>query len=196
MTFHTARSTAYPQPAPGEGAGPGPLVVPAEQLRSAIGLTSVRIRDGGATVRRPFTDPTNPNAHRLPMNISQFKKVRILSLALHLLTGTTASAQSTTSTLGDPVRGQSLYQACMGCHSLDDNDVGPKHRGVVGRRAGTIPDYAYSPALKASGLTWDTANLDRWLTNPQALVPGAKMYFSIANPRSRADLIAYLAQQK
>ena len=84
----------------------------------------------------------------------------------------------------------------MGCHSLDDNDVGPKHRAVVGRRAGTVPDYAYSSALKASGLTWSPANLDRWLTNPQALVPGAKMYFSIPNPQSRADLIAYLAQQK
>jgi len=131
------------------------------------------------------------------MNISQLKKVRILSLCLHLLTGTTAHAQSATGTLeGDPVRGQSLYQSCMGCHSLDDNDVGPKHRGVVGRRAATVPDYAYSPALKASGLTWDAANLDRWLTNPQTLVPGAKMYFSIANPQSRADLIAYLAQQK
>ena len=46
MTFHTARSTAYPQPAPGDGAGPGPLALPAEQLRSAIGLTSVSRRAG------------------------------------------------------------------------------------------------------------------------------------------------------
>ncbi len=131
------------------------------------------------------------------MSISHLKRVRVLSLALHLVTGTTAYAESATGTLeGDPVRGQSLYQACMGCHSLDDNDVGPKHRGVVGRRAGTVPDYAYSSALKASGITWDPVNLDRWLTNPQALVPGAKMYFSIANPQSRADLIAYLAKQK
>jgi len=88
-----------------------------------------------------------------------------------------------------------LYQACTGCHSLDDNDVGPKHRGVVGRKAGTVPGYAYSAALKGSGLTWTPANLDRWLTNPQKLVPGAKMYFSIANPKQRADIIAYLAQQ-
>lgn len=131
------------------------------------------------------------------MNITYLKKVRIFSLALHLVTGTTAYAQSATGTLqGDPARGQSLYQACMGCHSLDDNDVGPKHRGVVGRRAGTVSAYAYSSALKASGLTWDPANLDRWLTNPQALVPGTKMYFSIASAQSRADLIAYLAQQK
>ena len=97
---------------------------------------------------------------------------------------------------GDAARGKALYQACSGCHSLDDNDIGPKHRGVVGRQAGTVADYAYSPALKASGLTWDPANLDRWLINPQALVPGTKMYFMLADPQSRADIIAYLVQQK
>lgn len=97
---------------------------------------------------------------------------------------------------GDPVHGKTLYSACMGCHSLDDNDVGPKHRGVVGRKAGTVPGYSYSAALKASGLTWDRANLDRWLTNPQALVPGAKMFFSVRDAQSRADIIAYLAQQR
>ncbi len=67
---------------------------------------------------------------------------------------------------------------------------------MVGRQAGTVADYAYSPALKASGLTWDQANLDRWLTNPQALVPGTKMYFLLKDPQSRADIIAYLVQQK
>jgi len=97
---------------------------------------------------------------------------------------------------GDPVRGKSLYQGCEGCHSIDENDVGPRHRGVVGRKAGSLKDYAYSPALKGSGLTWDEANLDRWLTNPSALVPGTKMFFKIDDAQSRADLIAYLRQQK
>lgn len=97
---------------------------------------------------------------------------------------------------GDPVRGQALYQVCMGCHGLDENDVGPRHRGVVGRPAGAVPGYAYSAALKGSGLVLTPANLDRWLTNPQALVPGAKMFFSVASPQDRADLIAYLAQQR
>ncbi len=96
---------------------------------------------------------------------------------------------------GDPKRGQALYQGCSGCHSIDENDIGPRHRGVVGRRAGTLADYAYSPALKASGLVWDPPTLDRWLTNPQALVPGTKMYFSLADPQKRADIIAYLRLQ-
>jgi cytochrome c len=106
-------------------------------------------------------------------------------------------AEATTSLLaGDPERGQTLYQACSGCHSIDDNDIGPRHRGVVGRQAGTVPQYAYSAALKASGLVWDAASLDRWLTNPQQLVPGAKMYFSVSDPQKRADIIAYLQLQK
>jgi len=97
---------------------------------------------------------------------------------------------------GDPAHGQTVYQACMACHSLDEDDVGPRHRGVVGRTAGTIPGYAYSPALKRSGLAWTPANLDRWLTNPQGLVPGAKMFFSLSNAQDRADVISYLAQQR
>ena len=93
---------------------------------------------------------------------------------------------------GDPVHGKALYQGCQACHSIDDNDLGPRHRGVVGRRAGSVEDYSYSAALKNSGLTWNEATLDRWLTNPSALVPGTKMYFKIDDAQARADIIAYL----
>jgi len=97
---------------------------------------------------------------------------------------------------GDPEHGKIVYQACMACHSLDDDDVGPRHRGVIGRPAGSVEGYAYSPALRRSGLTWDAATLDRWLTNPQALVPGAKMFFRLPSARDRADVIAYLSEQR
>lgn len=97
---------------------------------------------------------------------------------------------------GDAAAGMRLYQSCMGCHSLDENEVGPRHRGVVGRRAGSVPGYAYSPALRSSGIIWTPQNLDRWLTGPQKMVPGAKMFFAVAKPRDRADIIAYLAQQR
>jgi cytochrome c len=97
---------------------------------------------------------------------------------------------------GDPNNGKALYQACKACHSVDENDLGPMHRGVVGRRAGSIADYNYSAALKNSGLTWDASTLDRWLSNPSALVPGTKMFFKIDDAQSRADIIAYLAQLK
>jgi cytochrome c len=95
---------------------------------------------------------------------------------------------------GDAAHGKTLYQACSACHAVDDNDIGPKHRGVVGRRAASVSDYSYSQALKNSGLTWDEDTLDRWLTNPSALVPGTKMYFKLDDPQSRADVIAYLAE--
>jgi cytochrome c len=97
---------------------------------------------------------------------------------------------------GDPGHGKMLYQACQACHSIDENDLGPRHRGVVGRRAGNIADYHYSAALKDSGLIWDPATLDRWLTNPSALVPGTKMFFKLDDPQSRADIIAYLTELK
>jgi cytochrome c len=107
-----------------------------------------------------------------------------------------ATAPAHTPVSGDAARGKTLYQACQACHSVEDNDLGPRHRGVVGRHAGSVADYNYSPALKSSGITWDPRTLDRWLTNPSALVPGTKMFFKIDDAQSRADIIAYLAQLK
>jgi len=107
-----------------------------------------------------------------------------------------ATLAAMTALQGDPTRGQTLYQTCTACHSVDDNDLGPRHRGVVGRRAGSIQDYSYSPALKNSGLTWDEATLDRWLTNPSAMVPGTKMFFKLDAAQDRADVISYLESLK
>ena len=107
-----------------------------------------------------------------------------------------ASLAAVTALQGDPGRGKALYQGCAACHSIDENDLGPLHRGVVGRRAGSIPDYSYSPALKNSGLTWDEATLDKWLTNPSALVPGTKMFFKLDAAQDRADVISYLESLK
>ncbi len=129
------------------------------------------------------------------------KRPLLACLAACALAAATAIAGATeapvtTPVPGDPAHGKTLYQACQACHSIDDNDLGPKHRGVVGRRAGSVADYNYSLALKSSGLTWDPTTLDRWLSNPSALVPGTKMYFKIADAQARADIIAYLAQLK
>jgi len=107
-----------------------------------------------------------------------------------------SAAMADTAVKGDAEHGKILYQGCAACHSIDDNDLGPRHRGVVGRKAGVVPDYNYSQALKGSGLTWTEANLDRWLTNPSVLVPGTKMFFKLDDPQSRADIIAYLKELK
>jgi cytochrome c len=96
---------------------------------------------------------------------------------------------------GDPARGEQLYQACTDCHSLDKNDVGPRHRGVFGRKAASLPDYSYSDALKSSNIIWNEETLDKWLTDPQAFVPGVKMFFHLDNAQDRADVIAYLKER-
>lgn len=95
--------------------------------------------------------------------------------------------------LGNPSRGAALYEArCGACHSLDANRIGPAHRGVFGRRAGAVAGFRYSQALKASGIVWTAASLDRWLAGPPRMVPGTAMGVSVASAQDRADLIVYL----
>ena len=96
---------------------------------------------------------------------------------------------------GDAESGRALYQArCTACHSLDHNGVGPAHRGVFGRPAAQAKGFAYSDALKASRLVWTEDALDRWLANPEAMVPGQRMGASVPDSKERADLIAFLKQ--
>jgi len=91
------------------------------------------------------------------------------------------------------------FAQCMSCHTVEAgrNLIGPSLHGVVGRKAASLPGYAYSDALKKSGLTWDEATLDKWLTAPPKLVPGTKMtFFGLPDPAKRKELIDWLAQQK
>ena len=95
---------------------------------------------------------------------------------------------------GDPVRGHELYQSrCTACHSLDQSRTGPAHRGVFDRRAASVPGFDYSPALQHSGVRWTAANLNRWLTDPEAFIPGQKMGYQVPDPVDRRDIIAFLA---
>ena len=94
---------------------------------------------------------------------------------------------------GDVQRGQQAYEArCGGCHSVDADRIGPRHAGIVGRRAGSVAGFAYSDALRQSGITWDATLLDRWLTDPEALVPGQRMGYRLGDAQARADIVAYL----
>jgi cytochrome c len=96
---------------------------------------------------------------------------------------------------GDPQAGAQIYQRCLACHSLEYNRSGPRHCGLFGQKAGSLPGYAYSTAMKASGITWDTQELDRFLEDPLKSLPGTKMaYAGVKDPQERADLIAYLKQ--
>jgi cytochrome c len=94
---------------------------------------------------------------------------------------------------GDGERGRELYETrCIGCHSIDADRIGPRHRGLSGRRAGSVAGFDYSPALRAATVVWDARTLDRWLADPEATIPGQRMNYRVADPRDRMDLIAYL----
>ena len=96
---------------------------------------------------------------------------------------------------GDAANGMQLYAVrCAACHSVEYNGVGPAHKNLIGRRAGTAPGYAYSAALKESAVVWDEANLSKWITDPAKFIPGQKMFFSVPDAQERADIVAYLLQ--
>ena len=93
----------------------------------------------------------------------------------------------------DAVRGEQVYARCLACHALAYDRVGPRHCGLIGRLAGSLPGYEYSSAMKGAKIIWNDKTLDRFLAKPLAVVPGSTMtYDGIPDPKERADLIAYL----
>jgi cytochrome c len=85
---------------------------------------------------------------------------------------------------------------CRTCNTLKegDNRLGPNLHNIIGRKAGSVPDYAYSSAMKDAGLTWDKATLDRFIANTDQVVPGNKMkpYGGLTSAEERAKIIAFL----
>ena len=98
----------------------------------------------------------------------------------------------------EAAKGEKDFVVCRACHQIGTNAknaVGPVLNGVVGRKAGTYPGYKYSQANEKSGITWTPEELDKYLANPQKVVPGTKMIFpGIKDEDKREDIIAYLEQ--
>jgi cytochrome c2 len=96
---------------------------------------------------------------------------------------------------GDAARGEKRFEECAACHSVERgvNNVGPSLAGIFTRKAGELPDFRYSPAMKRSGIAWSPDTLDSFVGDPQKLVPANRMpYAGMADAGARADLIAYL----
>ncbi|MGZ5927734.1 MAG: c-type cytochrome [Rhizomicrobium sp.] len=96
---------------------------------------------------------------------------------------------------GDPAHGKAIFNRCMVCHSIDAgvNHIGPSLHGVVGRKAGSVPNFMYSGANKKSGIVWTEQKIYDYLKNPQMMVPGTKMTFpGLPKPQDRADVVSYL----
>jgi len=96
---------------------------------------------------------------------------------------------------GDAARGEQKFVECGACHSLKPGVamVGPSLSGLFGRKAGSMTDFRYSPAMRRSGITWNAQTLDAFLADPQKDVPANRMpYAGLTDAAARADLIAYL----
>lgn len=108
-----------------------------------------------------------------------------------------AGPENSTQTLegGDAIRGKAVFERrCTGCHALNANHEGPRLADVYGRTSGAAPNFDYSPALKQARIVWNEDALDRWLTDPDAFVPGNNMDFHVAKPQERRDIIEFLRQ--
>jgi cytochrome c len=96
---------------------------------------------------------------------------------------------------GEP-SGEAVFRKCAICHRIEanaPNGIGPNLHGVFGRKAASLPNFNYSPAMRATGFTWDTKTLDRYLTAPQQVVPGTRMTFGgLPDAASRKAVIGYL----
>lgn len=91
--------------------------------------------------------------------------------------------------------GKAVFHQCEACHTLDPakNGFGPNLHGVFGREAGSVPRFAYSDALKNSGITWTEENLRKWVADNEALVPGTRMrHVAVTDPVEQDYLIAFL----
>ncbi len=112
--------------------------------------------------------------------------------------GGAAEPEGGTPVPGDPAAGKAVFARCQVCHTLDAggrNGAGPNLHGLFGREAGTVAQFAYSPAMKKAGIVWDETALAAYLRDPKHFMPGTRMAFpGIADQREIADLLAYLRE--
>jgi len=121
---------------------------------------------------------------------------------LALLAGSAVTLASLAPSRADSARGERVFQRCFACHSVvagEDKLPGPTLRGVIGRRAGTLPGFRFSPALSAAGargLVWTRESLDAYLADPERFVPGTEMGLpGLRESDDRRDVIDFLERR-
>ena len=125
-------------------------------------------------------------------------RTRCLALALASLALGNAHAIDSA---GDIAAGKATFAACASCHQIGPQargGFGPQLNGILGRRAGSSPDYKYSAAMANSKIVWTEASLTAFILDPGKTVPGTKMrFFSLGYDEKKiAQLIAYLRTQQ
>lgn len=147
---------------------------------------------------KPQTQTKDPfdTLARFPERCMSFALlVFVLGMIFYLPHASGVSAAPLEGQQGDAKRGQQVFEnRCSGCHSLDQDKEGPRLRGVFGNKAGSVPTFKYSDAMKASNITWDAESLDQWLADPDKIVPDSDMAFRVPKADERRDVIAFLQQ--
>ena len=136
-------------------------------------------------------------------SMQSFPQALLLSIVI-ASTGVSGEAAAQVPPVGNAGQGRIFFQQnCATCHAdtLGPGNTpimgqGPSLVGVFDRRAGSVPNFSFTPALSGSDVTWDSATLERFLANPTAMVPGTTMPVSVANSSDRSNVIAYLATLK
>lgn len=98
---------------------------------------------------------------------------------------------------GDPARGERVFNRCKACHVLEPGGrkVGPSLYGVIGRQAGTLEGFRYSPAMANADFVWTEEKIKEYLENPRKFIPGNRMAFpGLRSEQQRDDVVAYLKQ--
>ena len=109
--------------------------------------------------------------------------------------GEAAPGDAAAALAGDPVRGRRIFSQCMACHTVQpgQNRVGPTLHGIIGKAAGSVPRFNYSPANKNADVVWTEETLFEYLENPREFMPGTRMiYAGMPREQDRADVIAYI----
>ena len=125
--------------------------------------------------------------------------MRVLNAVL--VAGALSLVAASSAQAADAAHGATVFKQCAICHKAAKdapNGIGPNLFGVVGRKAGTVAGFSYSPALKASNIKWTEDTLKQWLSGPAKMVPGNKMPFAgmAAKPDDMADVIEYMETLK
>ena len=133
------------------------------------------------------------------MSRGRFQLIMALSGMAYMLSSPSALSQAPQG--AEAAAGQLAFNnACRTCHVMKDGDnrLGPNLHKIIGRKAGSLPDYGYSGAMKEAGFVWDEQKLERFIANPDEVVPGNSMkpYAGLASSDDRAKIIAFLAQSQ
>lgn len=192
-----AAETSAPAPKPAPAATPAPAAKPAAQAEQAAppakpAATAKAASPSAAPANPPPAAHTHAHNHATAQAAVQSSKPAPAAAA----PVAAAPAAQASGNEAEIARGRQVYKKCQACHSLEPgkNGLGPSLAAIIGQKAAHVDTYSYSPAMKASGLTWDAETLDRYLTDPQKVVPGNKMPFpGLKTENERKAVIAYLA---